>query len=430
MRKRIFFALFALVQTIIVQGQESKEILPVVKLGDQVQVKFGGFARGDYFIDSRKNFDPLDGLFNLWPEPAQYDAQGNDMNDVVRHNFSMQASRFSGLFTGPDVLKAKSSAYFEFDFSGGNTINVRMRQAWVKLNWTKSELQLGKTWHPLFSPIMPSAIAISTGAPFQPFHRAEQIRFTQKMGNLTLLAAAVYQSEHKSFSYSYNAAAKKLEVGQIGDNTRLNPIPDMNLQLHVKTGSFFTGLMGEYKIIRPTLFTVGSDTKNYKTKETVSSYALGWFGEYKHNLLTVKGNAMYGQNMAEFFMQGGYAVASIDSSTGYRTYTPSNAITSWLNITYGKKIVAGIFGGYQKNLGFSDPILGGSASFLGRAQNIAYMYRVAPSISYYAGRMVFAFEVEYNTAAFGTIDYADYGKVKDAKETSNLRGLGSVTFYF
>lgn len=87
MRKRIFFALFAFVQTIIVQGQESKEILPVVKLGDQVQVKFGGFARGDYFIDSRKNFDPLDGLFNLWPEPAQYDAQGKDMNNVVRHNF-------------------------------------------------------------------------------------------------------------------------------------------------------------------------------------------------------------------------------------------------------------------------------------------------------------------------------------------------------
>jgi hypothetical protein len=429
MKNKSIFILGILLNFTLLQAQENKEItqvIPVVKLGDNVTVKIGGSVRADCFIDTRKPVGVVEDLFCILPSNHLYDSEGNDQNSIMRNYLSMQATKINALFSGPDVLKAKSSSFFEFDFTGGNTVNVRLRHAYIKLNWTKSEVLIGKTWSPLTSTILPSVLGLHTGMPFQPFARGDQFRFTYKPGKFIIVAAAFYQNEHKSFSYINSLTS---EVGQLTDNVISNPIPDLHLQFHFKSGPLFAGIVSEYKVILPASATQGT-SGIFKTKETVASYAFGGFAEYKINKLTLKGSSLYGQNLSELFQQGGYAVTSIDLATGARTFTPSNSIASWFDITYGENVLFGLFGGYQKNLGFNDNILSGTGTFLGRWQNIDHIYRISPSVKYTTGRLVLGAEVDCNVAAYGTVNYLNKGKVEDASEISGIRGLLLAMFLF
>ena len=412
------FLSFTFTQAQEVTSATANELVPAVKIGGNIQVKFGGFVRAEYYIDSREIVGAVDDLFGFFPENKRLDANGKDLNAVVRQNLSTQATRFNALFTGPDIFNTKSSAFFEYDFSGGNTMNVRLRHAWAKLNWEKAELLIGKTWNPLAEPAFPSVAGLHTGIPFRPFGRGDQLRFTYKpMKELSVLVAGVYQTEHKS----------TLEPSSSAD-IRANPIPDFHLQLHYKTPGFSAGILTEYKIVKPATQTTGT-LGTFNTSETISSYTLGAYADYKKDLFGVKGSVIYGQNLSELFQQGGYAVKSQNSDTGARTYTPSNSASYWLNITYGKTWQVGLFAGYQQNLGFSDNPLAGSA-FFGRWQDVDHIYRIAPSLKYSYKQWAFHAELDYNVAAYGTVDYSDKGKIKDAKEISGLRGIFATTFFF
>lgn len=396
----------------------AKELIPVVRLADNISVRFGGFIRAEYYIDSREMVGAVDDLFGFFPEPKRLGADGKDLNAVVRQNFSTQASRFSALLAGPDFLKARSSAYFEYDFTGGGTVNLRLRHAWVKLTWPQTELLLGKTWNPMAETPFPSVAGLHTGIPFRPFGRSDQIRVVYKPGgDFSILAAAVYQSEHKT----------ALDPSLEGD-VRANPMPEAHLQLHYKTPAFSAGLLSEFKVIRPATQTTGTDG-TFKATKTLSSYAFGVYADYTEGLFNMKGSAIYGQNLSELFQQGGYAVRTQDPATGARTYTPSTSTSAWINLTYGRQWVGGIFAGYQKNLGFNDPLLPGG-TFYGRWQNVDHIYRIGPSLKYSYKQWCVHAEVDYNVAAYGTVDYTDKGKVRDAASVGGVRGVLATTFYF
>jgi hypothetical protein len=425
--KRIILLLLLGPSCLLLKAQEtttSTNIQPV-KLGENVNVKFGGFARVDYFFDTRKGKEAVDGLFYMWPEPIKPDAWNRDLNARTNQNLSATPTRFSALFGGPDVLKAKSSAYFEFDFTGGNSNYLLFRQGWVKLEWPKTSILIGRSWHPMQGPVTPSTVALSYECPFNVFCRGEQVRMTYKTGAFTFLTAAFFQSGHASFG----PTATGSDPVQSCNFMRNAKIPDLNLQIHYTKGEFTTGIMGEFKMLMPREYTsVG--TFNYRTNERIKSYALAAFGQYKSGLFTIKGNAMIGENLAEMSMQGGYARRTLDSTTGYETYSSSNAFTSWINMVYGDKIKIGLLGGYQKNLGFNDNLDAAVYKFYGRGDNIANIWRIAPSISYYSGRMVFQAEPEITSASYGTINFSNKGKITNTTAVYNSRLYLSVSYLF
>ena len=412
------FLSIPLIQAQEVTSETAKELVPAVKISDNIQVKFEGLVRAEYYIDSREIVGAVDDLFGFFPENERLDANGKDLNAVTRQNLSTQATRFNALFTGSELLNAKSSAFFEYDFSGGGTVNLRLRHAWAKLSWKKAEVLIGKTWNPLAETPFPSIAGLNTGIPFRPFGRGDQLRFTYKpTKEWSILVAGVYQTEHKS----------TLETSAAAD-IRANPIPDFHLQFHYKTPGFSAGVLSEYKIIKPATQATGT-LGTFYTSETISSYALGAYADYKKDLFNIKGSVIYGQNLSELFQQGGYAVKSQNDETGVRTYTPSNSVSYWLNITYGKTWQVGLFTGYQQNLGFSDnPLIHGD--FFGRWQDIDHIYRIAPSLKYSFRQWAFHAELDYDVAAYGKIDYANKGKVKDTKEVSGVRGIFATTFFF
>lgn len=436
MKKTVFLVASLIGCLFFAQAQDNvsteKPLIPVVTLSKDVNVKFGGFMRAEYYVDSKEMVGALDDLFGFFPEKPVYDANGKDINNVVRHNFSTQATRFNALFTGPSVFNAKSSAFFEFDFTGGNSVNLRYRHAYGQLSWAKTDVLFGKSWNPLAAIHFPSVLGLHTAIPFRPFGRGDQVRVTYRLTDkISILGAALIQTEHRS----------TLETSAATD-VRANPIPDMHLQLFHKTNNLMLGLLSEYKITRPATYTEGAGTPKpkYITKETVSSFSLGGIMDYKKDLFNAKASVLYGQNLSELHIAGGYATTSIDATTGHRTYSPSNSVSSWLNFTYGKKWIAGVFGGYHKNLGYHTPILAPTLdddgvtiktpTLFGRWQNIDHIYRASTSLTYKIERWVFGAEVDYNVAAYGEVDYGKKGKIKNATETSNIRGVLSATFIF
>ena len=276
-----------------VKSETAKDIIPQITLKNDIYIKFGGWVRAEYYIDNREMAGALEGLFGFFPLDKNIGADGKDLNKVIRQNLSTQATRFNALIKGPDLGKSRTSAYFEFDFTGGNNINLRLRHAWVKFNWTKTELLIGRFWNPMGLTPFPDVACLHTGIPFRPFGRAEQIRVSHNLTDrFSVLLAGVYQSEHKSFIES-------------GTDMRANPYPDMHLQFHYKTPSFQTGLMSELKTIRPATQTTGENGGQYKATSTITSYAFSAYANVDCSKFNAKASVLYGQNLSEMFMQGG-----------------------------------------------------------------------------------------------------------------------------
>lgn len=156
--------------------------------------KFYGQIRTDFYYNSRANEETVDGLFYMYPKDKVRDEDGNDLNSTPNSNFYTLYSRLGVDVAGPKLGTAKTSAKVEIDFRGTGTSYsvIRLRHAYLNLDWGKSALLLGQTWHPLFGNVSPQILNLSVGAPFQPFSRAPQIRYRYTEKNLQLTGAAVW----------------------------------------------------------------------------------------------------------------------------------------------------------------------------------------------------------------------------------------------
>ena len=212
MKKAIYFISF-LAMSLSIHGQENAE--------PNWGIKFSGFVKTDLFWDTRQVVAAREGHFLLWPAPPNYDVNGEDINAHPSFNFMNIQTRIRGTITGPDVLGAKSSGVVEGAFFGHNNLDVngfRMRHAFVKLNWSSTELIVGQTWHPMFiAQSFPLVISFNTGAPFQPFARNPQVRLTQRFGNFSLAGIAF---SHRDFTSAVGV-----------DGLRNSAIPELHLQM-------------------------------------------------------------------------------------------------------------------------------------------------------------------------------------------------------
>lgn len=167
--KRNLLLLIGLCMAVCVQAQKKN-----------FSYKFYGQVRGDLFYNSRAN------ALRSWMVCSSYirrtvalDADGKDLNASPNGSFYLLYSRLGIDVQGPKVGSAKTSLKLEADFrgSGSNWAVLRIRHAYVNLDWGKSAVLIGQTWHPLFGEVFPQMLNLSTGAPFQPFNRSPQIRY-------------------------------------------------------------------------------------------------------------------------------------------------------------------------------------------------------------------------------------------------------------
>ena len=426
MNFRFILSVFAIFQIISLSVFSQND---TIRLGRSTGLLVSGFARLDYIYDTRQTVEAVEGLFSFYPMNKQLDANGKDINATPVTNFISIASRLSTRFYAPDVFGAKSSAYIEFDFTGtSNTNGVRLRQAYTHLAWTKTNLLIGRAWHPFSVFCVPNMVSLNTGAPFWAFNRSDQIRFDYHPDNWLLSAFAVYQSDYASLGPAPGTASTSVKSSVYLRDALL---PEWAVHIGYKTPTLQLGAIGSIKTIKPRLYTMtdyaAANGPKYKTGEKLTTYAAQAYAHYQIADWVVKAQASYTQNTTESLMLGGYAVSAIDPATGHERYTPTQHVNYWINIDYGKKWQAGLFAGYLNSLGTLDNVAG---AWYARAHDIQYMYRISPHIFYNINNWQFATEVEYTVAAFGEVRNDQKAKIVNASEVSNFRTSLMIYFFF
>ena len=396
-------------------------------------IQWKGFIKADYFFDTRQTVTAREGHFLLYPENESIDKNGKDINAASSLNMLAVQTRLTGMIIGPEIIGAKSSGMLEGEFFGhsdGDINGFRLRHAIVKLNWDKTELLFGQTWHPMFiTECFPEVISFNTGVPFTVFARNPQIKLTHKEGNFSISGALLTQRDFASFG---------------GSNSLRNAsLPDMQLQTNYKFKQFLVGGGLGYKELLPRLKTDSSYVENSKVKGlTAMAYA-----RFDNQKLTIKMEGIYGANMFDAMMLGGYALKKPSNTNAfinfdYRNYTALNNMSFWTEImTKGtSKVQYALFSGYTKNLGAKDEIYNPQAakSYYARGANIDYVYRISPRVVYTENKMKFAFETEYTVAGYGNTRN-NFGVIQHKSslypsaiitDVANLRLLFSVIYSF
>ncbi len=400
-------------------------LLPVIMMA-QDQPKFGinftGFVKSDIYFDSRQGVSAREGQFYLYPMNELLEPGGFDINSKSTFNMISIQTRLKGAITGPDAFGAKTSAVIEGAFFGHTAPDIngfRLRHAFAKLNWENTELLVGQYWHAMFiTDCFPGTVSFNTGAPFQPFSRNPQIRFTQNIDDLMISFTAMSQRDFTS-------------TGPDGASTaylRNNVIPELNLTIQYSSksdngNSFLIGFGADYLSLVPRIET----EMGFATDEAVDGISTMAFMKFTTPDITAKFEAVLGQNTTNLTMLGGYAQsANINATYGYVEYLPIKNLSMWTDIhTNGSTVNTGIFIGYTKNNGIGENVIG---PYYSRGANIDYIYRIAPRVNFNSGKMRFSGEIEYTTAAYG--DTQTDGTVENAKEISNFRLLIGVYYFF
>jgi hypothetical protein len=384
-------------------------------------IKLSGYIRTDVIYDTRQSSAAnglREGHFYLFPDNALLDAANVDINaNPSFHILSIQ-SRVRGDITGPDAFGAKTSGAMEAEFFGTSEADLngfRLRHAFTKLDWEKSSLLIGQTWHPIFpAECFPGTISFNTGAPFTPFSRNPQIRYTFKPGKFSTTVTAYSQRDFTSTGPD----------GSGNKYMRNSGMPAVNLQAKIPiTAKGFVIIGGDYKTIRPELRTAA----NFENPNTLSSLAGFATLNFKTKPVSLTLMGAYVQNATDLVMIGGYGVADvIDPVTGVRTFQNLTTASGWLDLTTnGKTVQAGLFAGYSKNLG--SPVAFGGPTF-GRGTNIDYLARVSPRLMVTREKFTLAAEFETTIASFGQPD--EFGLVQDGKPVTNYRFLLAAIYKF
>lgn len=379
---------------------------------------FYGFVRGDIYYNSRNNIEAVDGLFYLYPKDQSYDANGKDLNANPNGSFYTFTTRLGLNIKGPAIGRAQTSANIETDFGGTTDINfmLRLRQAYVKLDWQKgSSLLLGQAWHPLFGDVIPNVLNLSTGAPFQPFNRSPQIRYQYKKNGLTLTTSAIYQLMYTS-SGPAGKSEKYLKDGIL---------PELYAGADYKKGNFLVGAGIDMISLKPRLETTWEEQK-FRVNERVTSFSYDLHAKYAGEKLQLSGRTILASNQAHNAMIGGFGVTKIDNHTGEQEYTSFRHSTSWLNLTYGRKYQGSFFAGYTKNLGTSKSLIStdklyGSGLDLDQFVNLSFSFR------YVLPHWNIGLEYALATAWYGEMNLSN-GKNIHTHDVSNHR-IESVFIY-
>lgn len=378
--------------------------------------KFYGQIRTDLFYNSRANEETVDGLFYMYPKDKVYDADGKDLNATANGSFYALYTRMGLDVQGPKLGNAKTSAKVELDFRGsGTTFSVvRLRHAYLNLDWGTSALLLGQTWHPLYGDVAPQILNLNMGAPFQPFSRAPQIRYRYKTGDIQITGAALWQSQYLSQG----------PEGKSQKYIKNSCVPEIYAGIDYKHKGLLIGAGIEMVSLTPRTQATVED-KIYKVSEHITSLSYEVHMKYNSEKWLVAAKSVLGSNLTQTSMLGGYGIKSIDPRTGEQEYSPNRNSSSWINIVYGKTWKPAIFFGYMKNFGTSDAV----TNMYGTGTNVDQLLSGTAELTYNVPHWKLGVEYNLTSAWYGSLNHSN-GKVVDTHSVSNNRLVATALFMF
>lgn len=370
---------------------------------DGFRLAWHGMVNPVLWGETRDGISGREGMMYFYPKPVVRDAQGNDINGTPTLNMLAITARLNLTIQGPDVLGAKMKGFIEGDFTGSNetTINCfRLRHAYLDMRWNHDELLAGQYWYPMVvHEIMPNTQPLNMGAPFHPYARYSQVRYTRHQGHWEAMGAASFQLDNKS-------------QGPAGGSTaylKRSCVPEMTFQFRyndLAEGLFF-GAAYNLLAIRP------DGDHPVLVNHTFSLFArydcpCGW---------SVRAQTLLNNNLYEGCTMGGYYYAhpftgillpgTAPVEEGYHAW---HFNTVWLDISKTQgRWRPGVFMGYGYN--DSEKEIREACAILdiyGRGMELRTLWRVQPHLTYAAGNgLSFTAEMEYTCADYTMLGKAD-----------------------
>ena len=360
--------------------------------------KFYGQVRTDLFYNTRSNSETVDGLFYMYPLDENLDPNGHDLNGVGNGNFYTLYTRLGVDVTGPMLGKAKTSAKVEVDFRGsGTTYSLfRIRHVYFNLDWGKSALLVGQTWHPLYGDVAPEILNLNMGAPYQPFSRAPQIRYRFTSNNFMLTAAAIWQSQYLSVGPKTNKPGET-STRKSQEFMKKSCVPEFYLGVDYKRPGLIAGAGLHVSSITPRTQSETEDAV-YFVNERVTGISGEAHVKYTKENWLVSAKTVLETNLTQTSTVGGYGITSIDEVTGKQQYSPLRTSSTWVNVAYGKKWRPALFFGYLKNLGATKEVPYGA---LGTGTTLDQLFTGTAELTYNIPHWKFGAEYSLCNAWYG-----------------------------
>lgn len=372
-------------------------VLGALRAQESFTFKWHGFVNPHYYADSRAVVGGREDMMLFYPKPIVRDSLGRDINDGWQADMLAITARLNLTVNGPEIWGAQSRAFIEGDFTGATNAtinNLRLRHAYLALEWDNHSLLMGQYWYAMvIHEIMPMTNPLNMGAPFHPYARQPQVRYSFfPTPNWELLAVAQWQLDNTS---------QGLLNGTPQSSTlfaRHSLIPEMNVQLRFRHRNLLLGAAANLKTIQPIVNTVGAASPAVQHQ----SFSYSLFGMYQFDHFTVKAQTLLGNSLYEGCSLGGYLMYTTptDSFVEFRDW---HFNTVWLDIerTCGHWR-PGLFLGYAKHIDEGSlPSADGEPTVFGRGYDLAYLWRVQPRLTYTTLKgLSFTGEVEYTYAGY------------------------------
>ena len=422
MKKRYFFLLVGMIS---IKGfSQTPAPTPTVASAEKEwDVNLYGFIRTDYIFDSRKTASVREDNLNLYPLDEVLDVNGKDLNAVSQSNFLSLTSRLGVKVKGPNVWGAKMSGTLEGDFFGNTEASIgllRLRHAYVNMDWSKTSLTMGQTWYPTFIPeVFPGVANFSTGILFNPFGWASQVKLKQNFS--------------KEFSGAITAY-KEREFTAPGPGTQNSAsinsaLPSLNAVLQYKNKSVLLGLGAEFKSMQP----LATSASGVSTSEKANSSTFFGYAKYSNDKFLVKAYGISGGNLYNLVMLGGFTGTT--SAAGIQSYDPTKTTAFWIDIaSNGKSIAPGLFIGTTKNNGANTAATSLASIYMrgtntGATRVIDNVWRISGRVDFKKNKLRISPELEYTSATWGDADL--FAKATtNKKDVANFRAMISCAYSF
>ena len=387
MTKKTILAIALLAATLSAAAQETAP-----------KFKWYGFIRNYAVADTRESIYGTEDFFYYVPKDIKM-VNGTDLNAQKTFAFAAITSRIGLDVTGYEVSGWNVGAKLEADFYAGvsgvtGTALLRLRQAYVTLSKGGFSAKIGQAWHPMAAD-MPHVFSLNTGAPFGPFSRTPEVVLEGKLSDsVTLTGALLWQMQYPSFG----------PEGASANYMKYSGIPELYLGLSYKANGF-TGRVGvDMLSIRPR-----HNDGTRKVSDRITTVSPFIYLEYTKDLFSVKAKSIFAQAGEHMNLNGGYGVSAVNSD-GSWSYSPTRNSSTWVSLSYGKKLQGVLFGGYVRNFGTKDALVGDLYFSKNSFSNMRQMYRIAPEVIYNLGKVAFGLEYELTSVQYGDFGMADvYG---------------------
>lgn len=387
MTKKTILAIALLAATLSAAAQETAP-----------KFKWYGFIRNYAVADTRESIYGTEDFFYYVPKDIKM-VNGTDLNAQKTFAFAAITSRIGLDVTGYEVSGWNVGAKLEADFYAGvsgvtGTALLRLRQAYVTLSKGGFSAKIGQAWHPMAAD-MPHVFSLNTGAPFGPFSRTPEVVLEGKLSDsVTLTGALLWQMQYTSFG----------PEGASANYMKYSGIPELYLGLSYKANGF-TGRVGvDMLSIRPR-----HNDGTRKVSDRITTVSPFIYLEYTKNLFSIKAKSIFAQAGEHMNLNGGYGVSAVNAD-GSWSYSPTRNSSTWVSLSYGKKLQGVLFGGYVRNFGTKDALVGDLYFSKNSFSNMRQMYRIAPELIYNLGKVAFGLEYEMTSVQYGEFGAADvYG---------------------